>query len=264
MGQGQPGTELQIDAVDKIGAQGHPHGRFPSLDVTREWLEARLWMSVSEMSRLLGCCRTGSAVRSALERHGLWAEYRRLHVRMVREGCPCGRHDPAQCRILDAVGQPVLCEITADAPDGPDVTEQVAGAEMLGEDVARRLWDRVDQDGPGGCWLWRGHVSGHSAPHFKASGVNTSAARLMWEIAGREPLGPRDSLLARCGNAACVNPDHRVKVKRGTKFSDWKNGGDYGQCKLVGRDTDSHLCDIRSGTERPRVRGSGVAEGARA
>lgn len=76
--------------------------------ISREFLQAHLWMRQDEMARLRGVSKAN--ILAALRRHGLYTDWLRMRGH-GRDGCPCGKVDPARCRELCAAGQPVLCEV---------------------------------------------------------------------------------------------------------------------------------------------------------
>jgi hypothetical protein len=67
----------------------------------------------------------------------------------------------------------------------------------------RRFWTRVEVAGPADCWPWRG--SGDGGPMFDGR----PACEYAYELA-RGPLPSGARIEQRCGNLACMNPDHLV------------------------------------------------------
>jgi hypothetical protein len=75
-----------------------------------------------------------------------------------------------------------------------------------------RFWEKVNKDGPGGCWLWTGYTQrfGHGTMGRGdgKGGVKTILAhRYSWEIANG-PIPAGMCLLHKCDVPACVNPEH--------------------------------------------------------
>jgi hypothetical protein len=74
------------------------------------------------------------------------------------------------------------------------------------------MWDRVDKDGPRGCWLWTGATSGRDYltggyGHFRSGGTLHKAHRVAWELLiGPIPEGMQLDHL--CLVKRCVNPAH--------------------------------------------------------
>jgi hypothetical protein len=61
------------------------------------------------------------------------------------------------------------------------------------------------------CWIWAGATS-HGLPSVKrfkdGEGATVSARRVMYEASRGRALRPSDRVSTRCGNVACLNPEH--------------------------------------------------------
>lgn len=70
------------------------------------------------------------------------------------------------------------------------------------------FWQYVDKHHPGGCWQWRGAVSGgdRNCGIFRWQGHSHLAHHMVWQVLDRTP--PSKNLYHICGNIRCVNPDH--------------------------------------------------------
>lgn len=77
------------------------------------------------------------------------------------------------------------------------------------------FWRKVDKAAPGGCWEWTGRLTaGKSTGGYgtfgrakSVTGDEQLAHRISWVLANGEiPAGL--SILHRCDNRKCVNPDH--------------------------------------------------------
>lgn len=72
------------------------------------------------------------------------------------------------------------------------------------------IWDRVDKNGPGGCWQWTGYLHGGYGRYGRGPGTRL-AHRIIYEhLVGPVPKGlDLDHL---CRNRGCVNPEHLEPV----------------------------------------------------
>ena len=84
--------------------------------------------------------------------------------------------------------------------------------------VRERLWEKIDRRREGECWPWIGASrNGGGVPTLSTpQGSSTTAYRILFETEVRE-LEPGESVLHRCRNPLCMNPDH---LYAGSK-SDW-------------------------------------------
>jgi len=79
----------------------------------------------------------------------------------------------------------------------------------LDRETLARFWSKVDRRGPDECWEWTGTFTNHGSATFSVGGKKLMVTRLMWGLAGREPLPDSRAILFRsCGNLKCVNPAH--------------------------------------------------------
>jgi len=70
------------------------------------------------------------------------------------------------------------------------------------------LLSKIDLDGDGGCWLWKGYVSPRG---YGFAGRHTRAHRMVYEtLVGPIPTGLQLDHL--CRTRCCVNPDHLEPV----------------------------------------------------
>lgn len=72
----------------------------------------------------------------------------------------------------------------------------------------QRFWKYVDKtSSPVGCWLWTGHVANrYGVTWFNMK--NKRAHRASWELANNCEIPQGMSVLHKCDNPLCVNPDH--------------------------------------------------------
>lgn len=75
----------------------------------------------------------------------------------------------------------------------------------MSESFAERFWARIDKDGPGGCWHWRGTIAGDGY------GVLLRRQRKAHRVAYELAVGPIPEGLTLdhlCRVRHCVNPAH--------------------------------------------------------
>ncbi len=77
--------------------------------------------------------------------------------------------------------------------------------------LADRFWEKVDRDGPDGCWVWTGANNGAGYGQIRIDDRNRYAHRVAYEL----EVGPiPESLFIDhlCRNRGCVNPAHLEPV----------------------------------------------------
>jgi hypothetical protein len=75
------------------------------------------------------------------------------------------------------------------------------------EQVKSKLLSKIIVDEDTNCWLWQGAISGNNYGIMRADGIASSVHRLSWEAHnGLIPVGL--SVLHKCDNKKCINPDH--------------------------------------------------------
>lgn len=82
-------------------------------------------------------------------------------------------------------------------------------------DPVERFWEKVDKNGPNGCWIWIGLRTAHPVfdygRFFFSKNVAVAAHRFAWQLLnGPVPEGLELDHL--CRNPPCVNPDHLEAV----------------------------------------------------
>jgi hypothetical protein len=80
-----------------------------------------------------------------------------------------------------------------------------------------RFWDKIDKDGPGGCWIWTGGM-GLTIPKVAIDRRSRSVPRLMYEMVHNVILARNENVLRSCEVDRCVNPDHLVVGKKGWRM----------------------------------------------
>jgi hypothetical protein len=98
--------------------------------------------------------------------------------------------------------------------------------------VVDRIVDKIDFDGPDGCWLWLGHLT-KGYGRFQDNFQRGMAHRVVYERFV-EPVPEGLELDHLCRNRGCVNPDHleavthSINVRRGDMP---KRNGEKTHCK---------------------------------
>lgn len=90
--------------------------------------------------------------------------------------------------------------------------------------LTERFWEKVDKEGPGGCWLWIGARLDLGYGVFWVDGATVRAHRYSYELA-EGPIPDGLVLDHLCRNPPCVNPAHlepvqqRENIMRGIGFA---------------------------------------------
>lgn len=81
---------------------------------------------------------------------------------------------------------------------------------LLTPEEHKRIWEKVDKNGPNGCWLWTGaKTRGYGILSFKAK--VTKAPWLFYAVHNNLDVVPFPKGMCvchKCDNPTCVNPDH--------------------------------------------------------
>ena len=72
--------------------------------------------------------------------------------------------------------------------------------------LEERFWEKVNRDGPGGCWIWTGSTNGRYG-QVCLNGVPKKAHRISWEMKNG-PIPDGLHCLHRCDRPECCNPSH--------------------------------------------------------
>lgn len=73
--------------------------------------------------------------------------------------------------------------------------------------VEDRFWQKVHKGSHSECWEWTGSLSSDRSGRFERNCKVISATRFSWELHHGQVL-PNLCVFHRCGNPACVNPEH--------------------------------------------------------
>lgn len=80
-------------------------------------------------------------------------------------------------------------------------------------EIAQKFWDRVNLNGPGGCWLWTGHGTPNGYGNFWNGHSQVFAHKWAW-VSLRSDIPEGLELDHLCKIRNCVNPDHMEPVTR--------------------------------------------------
>jgi hypothetical protein len=137
------------------------------------------------------------------------------------------------------------------------------------EEVVKRFWEKVENVGGDGCWIWTAFRNLGGYGKF-ASKTNTFAHRLSWIIANG-PIPTGMIVCHRCDNPACVNPAHLFLGSHADNVADkmrkgrgrWKGnpGSDNGWSVLTEQDVLQirRLFDGKRGSQAALARQFGVS-----
>jgi hypothetical protein len=85
-----------------------------------------------------------------------------------------------------------------------------------------RFWEKVDKNGPNGCWQWTGAPSKHGRGYgmFQMGKTNRYAHRCALAFLGYLLL-PGLEVDHVCNNTMCVNPEHLEQVTHRENLRRW-------------------------------------------
>lgn len=88
-----------------------------------------------------------------------------------------------------------------------DMKKRTNGMELRHLTLEERFWHYTDQNGPLGCWIWKGSLSRYGYGEVFLNGKRFRAHRISYRI--RHGKLPAEGVLDHiCRVRHCVNPDH--------------------------------------------------------
>lgn len=73
----------------------------------------------------------------------------------------------------------------------------------------KRMWSKINKNGPNGCWLWTAAVNSWGYGAFSIGGRRMVAVhRYIYQKHIGRVLTPKQFCLHKCDTPRCVNPDH--------------------------------------------------------
>mgnify|MGYP001561542504 CR=1 FL=1 len=92
-----------------------------------------------------------------------------------------------------------------------DVPVKTQDSELL-------FWERVDKEGPDGCWLWKGRTNRYGYGLFQGRHEPSTLAHRIAYIRCNGPIPEGLVLDHLCRNPMCVNPAHLEPVTQGVNI----------------------------------------------
>jgi hypothetical protein len=115
------------------------------------------------------------------------------------------------------------------------------------EESLKAFWEKVNKNGPGGCWLWTACTNerGYGMTVFEGR-KNIRAHRMAYELV-KGPIPEGMFCLHKCDVRRCVNPDHIFFGLYKENAADAKSKGrhTYGERNTRSRLTEKQVLEIR-------------------
>jgi len=120
----------------------------------------------------------------------------------------------------------------------------------------QKFWQKVDKNGPNGCWVWTGYRQRFGHGWLGRRGL---AHRHAWELL-KGPLPADKCLLHKCDNPPCVNPAHLYLGDRADNARDSvsKDRHARGERNRRNKLTEAQVIEIKQ-----KFRKEGTHQGAR-
>jgi len=90
--------------------------------------------------------------------------------------------------------------------------------------LADQIWDYIDKNGPGGCWLWCRSFDTWGYGQVWVDQVKYSTHRFIWEMYNG-PIPKGFCVCHSCDNPPCCNPDHLFLGTHDDNMRDMKEKG---------------------------------------
>ena len=82
-----------------------------------------------------------------------------------------------------------------------------------------KLYQSIEQNGNGDCWIWNNQCDESGNPVFYFRGQYTPVKSLIYKLYFRKNLKPVTEICLNCGNSRCVNPVHMQPKTQGNESS---------------------------------------------
>jgi len=74
--------------------------------------------------------------------------------------------------------------------------------------LEERFWEKVDKNGPDGCWIWIVSLNSNGYGQIFVDGKKTEAHIVSWKMYNNKKIPNGCVIHHKCHNPKCVNPNH--------------------------------------------------------